>query len=162
MIILGSLHRVSLLKVFFTLALGLLTLAGCQSDLQLQFKKVRKGQEKDQVIELLGSPDRTQRIRGVDRWSYLYANDQGRIVESQVHFVDGRTTYVGPPPPESDAAEREDSQNEKTNSTLEEEFERQRQELSSQPRSSRPAEPATKGQPAEPTITPLPEFEEIK
>lgn len=135
----------------------LLALTGCQTDIASQFKRIKKGQEKDQVIEILGSPDRIRRVNDQDRWSYIYENDSGRIVESQIHFSEGRAVYAGPPPPESDAAENQDTLNEKTNTALEERLQSQPRPYIEAPKKPEPA-PAPKANEA----TPLPEFQEIK
>jgi outer membrane protein assembly factor BamE len=48
------------------IVLGLLTSA-CQTSMLKQFDEVKPGMEKDDVLELMGSPDQTQRSQGRDR-----------------------------------------------------------------------------------------------
>ncbi|WP_291516515.1 outer membrane protein assembly factor BamE [Bdellovibrio sp. ArHS] len=73
--------------------LGLLTTA-CQTSMLKQFGEVRPGMEKDDVLDLMGSPSRTQRFQGKDRWTYVFYDDRIRF-EKEVQFFNGNAIYVG-------------------------------------------------------------------
>ncbi|CAN5594632.1 hypothetical protein BH10BDE1_BH10BDE1_31410 [soil metagenome] len=68
---------------------------GCQSSRLKEFETVRGGMSKDQVIELVGGPIRTQRWHGRDRWEYRFYNTSEGDVIREVHFEAGKSTYVG-------------------------------------------------------------------
>ena len=89
-------------------------LAACAYHIPSHFEQVKVGMEKNDVLSLMESPQRTQRWRGMDRWTYIYY-DQEQRVEKEVHFSQGKATYVGEVlKPEVSAAER-DQQNEASN-----------------------------------------------
>lgn len=86
------------------IVLGLLTSA-CQTSMLKQFEEVRPGMEKDDVLELMGSPDQTQRSQGKDRWYYTFYDKKIRF-QKEVQFFEGSAVYVGDfyqPPPEQTA-----------------------------------------------------------
>lgn len=89
---------------FFAVAALLLT--ACQTNMVKQFEQVKPGMEKDDVLDLLGSPRQTQRFHGKDRWYYVFYEDRIRF-EKEVHFFEGNAIYVGnkwEPPVEQSAA----------------------------------------------------------
>lgn len=59
-----------------------------------QFEAVKPGMEKDDVLQLIGSPNRTQRFHGKDRWTYIFHEKYMRF-EKEVHFFEGNAVYVG-------------------------------------------------------------------
>ncbi|WP_413569255.1 outer membrane protein assembly factor BamE [Bdellovibrio sp. HCB117] len=73
--------------------IGLLTTA-CQTSMLKQFGEVKPGMEKDDVLDLMGSPSRTQRFHGKDRWTYVFYDDRIRF-EKEVQFFNGNAIYVG-------------------------------------------------------------------
>ncbi|KYG60618.1 hypothetical protein AZI85_11465 [Bdellovibrio bacteriovorus] len=73
--------------------IGLLTTA-CQTSMLKQFGEVKPGMEKDDVLDLMGSPSRTQRYHGKDRWTYVFYDDRIRF-EKEVQFFNGNAIYVG-------------------------------------------------------------------
>ncbi len=73
----------------------LLFTAGCQTARYKEFEAVHGGMTKGEVLNKVGGPNRTQRWHGRDRWEYtLYGHPEGNIVR-EVHFENGRSTYVG-------------------------------------------------------------------
>ncbi|MEK2643914.1 outer membrane protein assembly factor BamE [Bdellovibrio sp. BCCA] len=73
--------------------IGLLTTA-CQTSMLKQFSEVKPGMEKDDVLDLMGTPTRTQRYHGKDRWTYVFYDKRIRF-EKEVQFFDGSAIYVG-------------------------------------------------------------------
>ncbi|WP_373998723.1 outer membrane protein assembly factor BamE [Bdellovibrio bacteriovorus] len=73
--------------------ISLLTTA-CQTSMLKQFGEVKPGMEKDDVLDLMGSPSRTQRYHGKDRWTYVFYDDRIRF-EKEVQFFNGNAIYVG-------------------------------------------------------------------
>lgn len=68
---------------------------GCQTSRLKEFETVRGGMSKSEVIELVGGPQRAQRWHGRDRWEYRFYNTVDGDVIREVHFEDGKSTYVG-------------------------------------------------------------------
>jgi outer membrane protein assembly factor BamE len=83
--------RISFHLFFLT---ALLTLSACQTSMLKQFSKVQQGMEKDDVLEVMGSPNQSQRFHGKDRWRYVFYEDQIRF-EKEVHFFEGKAIYAG-------------------------------------------------------------------
>lgn len=95
--------------------LGLLT-TGCQTNMLNQFNAVKPGMEKDDVLDIMGSPSRAQRFHGKDRWTYIFYSDRIRF-EKEVHFFENNAIYVGEiwEPEESRSAIAVDKANEAKN-----------------------------------------------
>ncbi|MEN0057887.1 MAG: outer membrane protein assembly factor BamE [Bdellovibrio sp.] len=82
-----------------------LLLAACQTSMLKQFEKVKAGMEKDDVLDIMGSPQRTQRFHGKDRWTYIFYDDRIRF-EKEIQFFEGNAVYIGEisqPEPEQSA-----------------------------------------------------------
>ena len=47
-------------------------LVGCQTNMLREYQKINPGMEKDDVLKVMGSPQRTQRFHGKDRWTYIF------------------------------------------------------------------------------------------
>ena len=82
------------MRNLFLLFISIFLFAGCTISQKKQFEKVTVGMEKDQVLSLLEAPQRTQRWHGMDRWTYIFYDDNQRF-EKEVHFNEGRANYVG-------------------------------------------------------------------
>lgn len=104
-----------------------LSLAACQMNPKKQFEKIKTGMDKGQVLELMNSPQQTDRKSGIDRWTYIYYNDEVRE-EKQVHFAEGLVTYVGAPVQPAVSAEEQDALNEAANQSLEQMARNKKQE----------------------------------
>lgn len=94
-----------MLRIAVSIVLSLI-LAGCSGPQKSPKELVRKGMDKAEVLEILGNPSRTGRVRGSDRWSYdTYQNDTREV--TYVFFKAGKVTSVGDSPggpiPESDS-----------------------------------------------------------
>lgn len=84
--------------------IALMTTA-CQTSMVKQFSEVKPGMEKDDVLHLMGSPNRTQRFHGKDRWTYIFYDDRIRF-EKEIQFFEGNAVYIGEtwqPEPEKSA-----------------------------------------------------------
>ena len=93
-----------------------LGLTACQTSMVKQFDKVKLGMEKDDILDIMGSPSQTQRFHGKDRWRYVFYDKRIRF-EKEVHFFEGNAVYVGDkyePPVEMSAA-KVDQKNEIAN-----------------------------------------------
>lgn len=100
--------------------LGLMTTA-CQTSMVKQFSDIKPGMEKDDVLELMGSPNRTQRFHGKDRWTYIFYDQRIRF-EKEIQFFEGNAVYIGDtwqPEPEKSAV-AVDKVNEDKNARIEE------------------------------------------
>jgi len=100
-----------------------LVLTACQTSMLKQFAEVKPGMEKDDVLNLMGSPTRTQRFHGKDRWTYVFYDDRIRF-EKEVQFFDGSAVYVGDvwQPEASKNAVAMDSFNDKKNREIDEQI----------------------------------------
>lgn len=101
---------------------------GCQSNPLREFSDLRQGMYKDEVLDIAGSPSRTQRWHGMDRWTYIYFLESNQMgwkgtdrAEKEVHFASGRAVYVGDKPKPDISAEEQDRINEESNIALERE-----------------------------------------
>lgn len=113
-------------RYLFLLSLCFLML-GCATDMKEQFGRIKVGMEKDEVLALMDSPQRTQRWHGMDRWTYIFYDDKQRL-EKEVHFADGKANYVGDHQPPAVSADERDAQNEAANKDLEARYATQKQE----------------------------------
>jgi hypothetical protein len=112
-------NRLSLVSILLPLGIGLsfFILLGCQTLPLNHFNEVRIGQDKSDVIEILGGPNWSERRNGVDRWNYIFYQDGARL-EKQIHFQDGLVTYKGPPMRSFFSAEERDKFNEEKERAL--------------------------------------------
>lgn len=78
----------------FLLSLGLLA---CSTPMHRAMQEVEMGMSKSEVIEKLGSPNRTDRDDGTDKWFYSYDTD-GHRRTSEIHFKDSRVVHMGRSP----------------------------------------------------------------
>jgi outer membrane protein assembly factor BamE len=85
------LRRWILSSVFIYLAF---VLTSCQTNMLNQFGKITPGMEKDDVLNLMGSPDQTWRFHGKDRWWYTIYSDRIRF-DKEVQFFEGNVIYIG-------------------------------------------------------------------
>jgi len=104
--------------VFATLALGALLL-GCQTNMLKEYQRLTPGMEKAEVLEVMGSPQRTQRFHGKDRWTYVFYENKTRY-EKEVQFFQGNAVYIGDVWQPDMSASEVDAKNEASNKTLEE------------------------------------------
>lgn len=144
------------LAIPVVLCLSLLTTA-CQTSMLKQFSEVKQGMEKDDVLDLMGSPVRTERFHGKDRWTYVFYDKRIRF-EKEVHFYEGSAVYVGdtwqPEAPKSASAV--DSVNESKNKEIDEQIAR---EVEVNRRNYELYEASTKG---EDKVRYVPTFEPIR
>ena len=107
--------------------MGLL-LASCSTPTHVAFERVQLGHEKADVLELIGSPQRTRRWKGKDEWTYVFYSGQ-QVVEKAVKFEDGKVVAV---------------QNSKGQNSIEQQLQKAKtmQEYEAKVRSSRPSSDA--------------------
>lgn len=82
------------MKIICSLFFIFIFLQGCASRPLQQFEKIKQGMEKGTVLDLIGSPQFTKRSLGLDRWTYIFYQDDIKITK-EVHFDQGTVTYVG-------------------------------------------------------------------
>lgn len=104
-----------------------LLLSACQTNMLKEYSKLHLGMEKDDVLEVMGSPTRTERFHGKDRWSYIFYEDRIRY-EKEVQFFEGNAIYVGEKWEPEVTAAQVDAKNEASNKAIEEESVRKYQE----------------------------------
>lgn len=107
------------------IVLALLTSA-CQTSMLKQFDGVKPGMEKDDVLDLMGSPDQTQRSQGKDRWYYTFYDKKIRF-QKEVQFFEGSAIYVGDfyQPPADQTAIAVDSRNAARNQQVDEQIKKE-------------------------------------
>lgn len=69
-------------------------LVGCQTSQIRNFERIEVGWRKTDVVELLGSPNGTERVRGKDIWTYILY-EEGVRYQREVEFTEGKVTYTG-------------------------------------------------------------------
>ncbi len=80
----------------FVLISTLALVVGCASEPTIdQFRQVKRGMPKYDVLELVGEPIRVRRARGQDRWTYQFRRDDGVVAEREVVFDEGKVVYAG-------------------------------------------------------------------
>lgn len=87
--------------IHFAILCGICWLAAaCSTPSHVAFENVVFGQKKADVLELLGSPQRTQRARGQDLWTYHVYKDKNELIR-QITFKDGQVVNIETIAPES-------------------------------------------------------------
>lgn len=106
--------------VVITLLFAFSVLFGaCQTSRVKEFEEVHSGMSKSEVLSAIGGPVRMQRWHGRDRWEYrIYdslSSNPGHEIVREVHFEDGKATYVGAAIKPAVSAEDQDRFNENYN-----------------------------------------------
>ena len=83
-------------KVFICSTLWIL---GCQTPLSESTQSLKIGMEKSEVLEVLGSPHQTRRIRGQDQWSYFYFQEAKGRYQTDLMFRERRLVSMNSIPP---------------------------------------------------------------
>lgn len=104
----------------------ILVLTACVNP-QKRFNKIQIGMEKDQVLNIMESPQYTERAHDTDRWTYIYYFDDQRV-EKEVQFSDGKAIYAGDHQKPAVSAEEQDKLNEESNKALDQQIAAKRQE----------------------------------
>ncbi len=109
--------QIKLVKpLILVLALSGLSL-GCQTNEIKAFSKVQPGMDKGDVIDIMGSPQHSERWHGRDRWTYVFYHEDSRF-EKEVQFSGGKSLYVGDVVKPAVSAEEQDRINEESNQAL--------------------------------------------
>lgn len=67
---------------------------GCQTLPADDFERLKPGMDKNEVLEIMGNPQRSERWHGMDRWTYIFF-DTSKRQEKEVHFSQGKAVYIG-------------------------------------------------------------------
>ena len=62
---------------------------GCASNFANDLKKIKVGDDKSRVLDILGNPRRTSRIKDRDRWTYTY-QEAGQEKAEHIDFHNGK------------------------------------------------------------------------
>jgi outer membrane protein assembly factor BamE (lipoprotein component of BamABCDE complex) len=108
------------LFIIVPFALFVTGLSGCQTPRYKEFEQVRTGMTKAEVIEAVGGPSTKLRRQGVDRWTYIFENHPDGEQVREVHFLDGKSTYVGTKVKDQVSPEIQDKINETKSRVLDE------------------------------------------
>ncbi|WP_413586075.1 outer membrane protein assembly factor BamE [Bdellovibrio sp. HCB274] len=103
--------------------------SACQTSMLKQFESIKPGMEKDDVLNIMGSPNQTQRVSGKDRWYYTFYDKRMRF-QKEIQFVDGSAIYIGEisqPAPDQTAV-AVDARNDARNKQVDEEMKKEIQE----------------------------------
>lgn len=98
----------------------------CQTSALKDWEKIKPGMEKQDVLEVMGNPSRTQRFHGKDRWTYIFYDSRIKF-EKEVQFFEGNALYVGETwqPPAEKSAVVVDQKNEERNIAIDKELARE-------------------------------------
>ncbi len=77
----------------------LFCLAACSSAEKAPEQKIQMGMDKAAVLEVLGTPKKTGRVHGSDRWTYE-TTVNGETEKMEVFFQEGKVSYYGAPRPQ--------------------------------------------------------------
>lgn len=75
-------------KLLISSGLALL-IASCASNMESELRKIQVGDDKSKVLELVGDPRRSVRIKDKDRWIYTYQKD-GHEQSERIDFKNGK------------------------------------------------------------------------
>lgn len=84
-----------ILARFFAVLVSTVLIGACQTPRHKEFESIHGGMSKSEVLAIMGGPNRTQRWHGRDRWVYLLYGHPDGDVAREVHFENGKSTYVG-------------------------------------------------------------------
>lgn len=106
-----------------TLLASIWMMTACQSSPLKDFAQVKPGMEKNDVLDVMGNPSRTQRFHGKDRWTYIFYDQRIRF-EKEIQFFEGNAIYIGDTwqPPEEQSAFVADRRNEEKNKSIDAEL----------------------------------------
>lgn len=83
-------------EIFVLVGLFVLAFSACTTAPIKEFPRVKLGMEKGQVIEIVGSPRRTDRRLSADIWTYRFYENE-KPIEKMVIFKEGKVQYCGDP-----------------------------------------------------------------
>ncbi len=87
----------NLMMTLLTMSLAAVLVAGCASTGADHFPELQQGMDKDQVLQKIGNPYRTDKNAVSEKWGYRYFTGDDKNVEAYkyVQFVNGRVTSFG-------------------------------------------------------------------
>lgn len=80
----------------FILCLSLFSIFGCTTPYMSRFDKVNLGMDKTDVIDELGSPNRSYHADEEDVWLYSIHTETS-VEQREISFKDGFVSYIGEP-----------------------------------------------------------------
>src|SRR4051812_25882725 len=85
------------LKKGLLASLTVVAFVGCASNQLDRFEKIKEGMDKDAVLEILGSPLRTEKSATEEKWAYKYYIGDNKEKEELkfVRFVHGKVDGFG-------------------------------------------------------------------
>lgn len=89
-------RQVSRIFLAILCSLSLVFLVACATAPIESFPKIKNGMQKGDVIELIGSPHKTERKDGVDIWQYTFY-EREKPVAKIIYFKENRVSYAGAP-----------------------------------------------------------------
>lgn len=98
---------------------------GCQTNELKAYDRLKVGMDKGEVIGIMGSPRRSERWQGQDRWTYEFYH-QDQPYSKEIRFSEGKSTYVGEIVKPAVSAEEQDLKNETENKALEAQWQQER------------------------------------
>jgi outer membrane protein assembly factor BamE len=84
--------------ILLTLAiLAYLFCLGCSSTPTVQFSEIKMGMDKDQVLQAVGNPYRTEKGAVKEKWGYRYYEGKNKEKEilKFIEFINGRVANFG-------------------------------------------------------------------
>jgi outer membrane protein assembly factor BamE (lipoprotein component of BamABCDE complex) len=67
--------------------------AGCSTPAHMAFDTIQVGQSKSDVVEIMGSPQKTIRVKDQDQWVFVFFQGDEQIVKG-VSFENGRVIAI--------------------------------------------------------------------
>jgi outer membrane protein assembly factor BamE len=84
------------MKLFLTTVLLVGLNVACATNPIDQFGKIKEGMDKDQVLEVLGNPQRTEKSAVTEKWAYrLFDKNQNSETLKYVKFMNGKVSSFG-------------------------------------------------------------------
>jgi len=94
-----------------------IALAACQHTPIDRYNKIEKGMDKDQVLDLVGSPTTTFRKDSKDFWIYNFYSENNKSTK-ELQFQEGKLTYLGDKTKPEISAEEQDVINKTQNEAV--------------------------------------------
>lgn len=113
----GLMHSLKKTGTAFYLTIAALIFCACQTPAKTSFESLQVGMDKATVVEAAGSPTKTGRWRGKDRWIYEFTDKSGVTVVREITFEEGRAIYIGPRQAPNVSADEQDRRNEEFNNS---------------------------------------------
>ncbi len=111
------------MRTYYVLIFALLT--SCASVGLKDFNEIKVGMFKTDVLDEIGSPLRSERIKNVDFWTYRYYTDQSEVLK-EIQLENNFVIYTGDPTPRAKKKRVEKSKQKKLEDALKREKRKQK------------------------------------